>query len=535
MNIFKSIVAVPIVILLLLSSCSKDSRGYGENPYEGGKEQLGIAFQNLNRPVLEARPNDIVKVNVRGLKGDNVSMGDLKAYVNNELTEIVAVTDSTLEFRLPSKVSSGPVKLMVKDQLFFGPRIPIEGKVNLDKDYGVSVGFNGPVSQILPVNNNFWVVGLFNNFENESTNSIFRNSIHLINSNGKSQSHAVGKGPSLGIVRSISPLSDGKFYIGGIIDHFQTGFKDYEIFGVSRILSNGILDTLTGVEIANSDLSNLSKSFDTVPAFNAELYGGVLKVFTGSDNSLYAIGSLSMHSYINYNYSSKDTRMRLYSNVKSIAKIRPDGRLDSSFNYNNAGVNGYINDAVQLKDGTIVAVGAFTSYNGVQANRIIALDKNGKVSTTFNTGVGADDEIFAITYNADRNKIAIAGRFKTFNNSNKYGVVILNADGSVDQSFTLRDTEQKTPNYAYYTKNNKVLVTGDFKKYDGVNRSQLLLLEQNGEALQEYNNIGSFSGIIYSVVETQSSKGNPALLIGGFISTADDAKVGNIFRLEIKN
>src|SRR5690606_18554318 len=132
----------------------------------------------------------------------------------------------------------------------------------------------------------------------------------------------------------------------------------------------------------------------------------------------------------------------------------------------------------------------------------------------------------SISYNATNGKIALTGKFDTFNGIPKRGVVILNSDGSVDNSFTLGDVRGRLANYAYVMNNGKVLVSGDFTTYNGIHRSNLLILESNGEALQDYNNLGTFSGRINTVVETTSSLGYPALLIGGSIGTADDRRVG---------
>src|SRR5690606_31814195 len=100
-----------------------------------------------------------------------------------------------------------------------------------------------------------------------------------------------------------------------------------------------------------------------------------------------------------------------------------------------------VNDAIQLNDGRIVAIGSFTTFNGTSANRIVAFNTDGSISTAFtaNIGQGANDEIISMTYNKTLDKIALAGRFTSFNGqSDKYGVVILNGDGSID-NFKLGD------------------------------------------------------------------------------------------------
>jgi len=520
--------------VLTMAACSKKESGLGENPYAGGKSPLGVLFENLNRPLASARPNDVIQVSVRGLANYT---DVLEAFVNEEAAQVVSISDSTLDIRIPAQVSSGVLKLKINEQIFFGPKVTIEGKVTFDTDYGIVNGYNGAVYQLLNVSPNVWAVGSFTDFENEASSTLFRNGISIINSNGKSidaANYQAGRGAEGGL-RSITRTTDGKFIVAG----GMASYNRRSVFGLTKINGNASLDTMT-VELINTTPEIPANAFDTVPAFNAGFFGTLLKVFSTPDNGVIVLGDFVQHFYVDYNYSSRETRTNIFTNVRDIVRLKEDGRVDSSFSFQNTGVNGSINDAVQLSDGRIVAVGAFTSFNGTTANRIVAFNTDGTISNSFAANVGsgvseANAEILSITYNPTVNKIALAGRFTTFNGKVKNGVVILNTDGSVDDSFTLGDVQGRISTYAYVMNSGRVLVSGDYITYDGVNRSRLLILEADGTALQDYNNLGTFTGRITSVIETTSSLGHPALLIGGLISMADGRRVGNIFKLEVRN
>lgn len=499
----------------------------GMNPYADGQQQLSIKFQHLNRKLDAVRPGEVFQVAIKGLKGQNE---EISASINEEFTEIVSFTDSTLDLRVPQYVSSGGLKIVVGNQVFYGPRVPIEGRVKVDTDTEITTGFNATVSQILPNGQNYWVVGYFMNFQDEVIkDEIYRNGIHSINSLGKSIDNEFGEGGSGGI-NSIARLSDGKYIVAGNLYEFDK----HSVSGITKLESSGKLETEI-IDVINPDPDKPLNSLDTVPTFNARMIGGgVQKVFPVSDNKIMVIGNFTNHYRADYMFSSREQVNYFNTPVRNLARLKYDGGIDSTFMYGNAGANGTISDAVQLSNGKIVAVGNFTSFNQEVVNHILVINPDGTIDKTF-AGSGANQSIFSITYNPVVKKIALAGRFTNFNGTAVNGVVLLDENGVVDPQFRLKDTENRSPNYAYAMNNGKVLVTGGFEKYEDVQRSNLLILEADGSAKQEYNNMGGFMGSINSIVETSSSEGYPALLIGGSVFTVDGERVGNIVRLEIRN
>ncbi|WP_162304934.1 DUF5008 domain-containing protein [Sphingobacterium olei] len=545
-RIFNIIGFVPMILgLMVFQSCKTNQDGFGEDPYAGGREQLGVVFERLNRPLPAVRPDDVFEISVRGLLKHE---SNVKVFINEELAQVVSLTDSTMEVRVPLTVSSGGLKVKINDQIFFGPRVPIEGNVSFDTDYAVRNGFNSSVNYILPATSgsDLWILGNFTNFENQASATVFRRNIHKINANGESAattagSFAVQKGADGGI-NSMVRLPDGKYMVGGGIYGMENlNNHRYNLGHITRLNSEGSIDSMV-LELINTTPERPANAYDTLPAFNAYLgatinsgFGGITALFALPDTSVIAVGNFGVHGYIDYRYSSRESKLYVNTLVNNIVRLKADGRVDSTFGYNNAGANGFVNGAVETNDGKIIVVGSFTSFNAKSANRVVAFNKDGSIHAGFNVGTGANDEIYSITYNKVLNKIALAGRFTSFNGQATRGVVLLNADGSVDNSFVLGDVEQRIPSYAYVMNSGRVLVSGDFVRYNGVHRSKLLILESSGEALQQYNNIGEFSGRINHVIETTSSLGYPALLIGGSIGLADGRVVGNLFRLEVRN
>ncbi|MCA5005815.1 DUF5008 domain-containing protein [Sphingobacterium bovistauri] len=517
-----------ILSLLIIYSCQKKEE-IGVNPYEGGKEPFGILFTSNRADPTTALPGEVVRVSVRGLK-QYENKFDLR--LNEVSTEIVTLSDSTADIRIPAEVSSGIVTVIMNGQIFYGPWIGIEGKVSVDRDYKIVNGFNSTVMGILPHAGGHIVVGNFTDFENELQGGKYLTGIHYINSLGQTSNDMDFRRRSNSGISSIVRLSSGEFMIGG----FFTEFSKRKVDGIARLLPKGSLDTTTVAVINPFPEDKPLDGLDTVSSFNSGFINGLVsKVFETPDKDIIVVGSFTIHRKIDYQYSSRDNRRYVNTRVRNVAKLKPDGKLDSTFNLNNSGLNGFINDAVCLKDGRIVIAGAFTNYNGKSVRNIVCIKPNGQVDDSFTNVGGTDLPILSLTYNPTNDKLVIAGAFKTYGGKANNGVVILNTDGTEDQSFKMGDLDGESPNYAYKLNNGRVLVTGFFSKYNGVRRSGLLILESNGVAKQEYNNLGSFAGIPLTITETTSSLGNPAILLGGSIFSVDGYNVGNIVKIEIKN
>lgn len=521
------IVTIVFFSFFQLESCSKKEE-IGRNPYEGGKEPFGISFLAKKPEPSEGEPGEIVRFQVKGLK----AYEDKFTFMINEvISEVIEVTDSTVDVRVPDHVSSGGVSIQLDDQVFFGPRFAIESKIRVDEDFGIVNGFNSVVTDILPAAGGYLITGSFTNFEDEASEENYINNIHFINSQGKSsKEYSFGKG-AMGGISSIARATDGKYFIGGRM----LEYSGREVSNIARLNSNGTLDTLE-VEVINPTPEKTENGRDTVSALNGGvMFGNILKVFPTNDRGMIAVGSFDLYTRIDYRYSSRENRQRIITPVKGVMKLKENGTLDSTFNINNQGANGSITDAARLKDGRIVMVGSFTRYNGEVANRIVCIKPNGEVDQTFDIGEGANMPISSIRYNETLDKMVIAGPFKRYKGQPNEGVVVLDTKGKVDESFVVDDLSEGYVNFAQILNSGKVLITGSFEAYKGVKRSNILILERDGEALQDYNTLGTFVGQINVIVETTSSLGHPALLIGGSIYGIDDKQVGNIVKIELRN
>lgn len=117
-----------------------------------------------------------------------------------------------------------------------------------------------------------------------------------------------------------------------------------------------------------------------------------------------------------------------------IKRMNSDGTPDITFNIG-SGFNGAVNAITIQPDGKIIAVGEFTLFNGEQHQRIVRLLPNGNLDTSFNTGEGLNNSGTALYIQAD-GKILVGGNFNAYNLIYAWGIVRINPDGSIDNTFT---------------------------------------------------------------------------------------------------
>ncbi len=103
-----------------------------------------------------------------------------------------------------------------------------------------------------------------------------------------------------------------------------------------------------------------------------------------------------------------------------------------------------IGGAFVQSNGRIVIYGDFATYNGQTANGLARLNANGTLDTTFNTGTGpqgpggAVGSAYAVTNTQElpNGQLLLVGSFQAFNGVALPGIARLNANGSVDTTFT---------------------------------------------------------------------------------------------------
>ena len=119
----------------------------------------------------------------------------------------------------------------------------------------------------------------------------------------------------------------------------------------------------------------------------------------------------------------------------SLAMYDLNGQKDPSFAVSS--FDAYINDIEIQDDNKILIAGDFKKINGIEANGIVRLNTDGSMDNSFNAGSGANINIANIAVDS-KNRILVCGYFDTFNSvSGLNGIIRLNSNGSIDTNFKL--------------------------------------------------------------------------------------------------
>jgi uncharacterized delta-60 repeat protein len=175
-----------------------------------------------------------------------------------------------------------------------------------------------------------------------------------------------------------------------------------------------------------------------------------------------------------------------------IVRLNTDGTIDTTFN-TGTGIVGQPNYIIIDSNGKfLICGGGMTSYNGHTANRLIRLNQDGTVDTTFTTGTGSINGIFRVAEQAD-GKLVISGNFVYYNGIQKNYTARLNTDGTVDSTF-ITGTGFDSTAHGVSVIGNKILYTGNFTSYNGSTANRIVLLNSDGSIDQSFNPGTGFNG-----------------------------------------
>ncbi len=148
-----------------------------------------------------------------------------------------------------------------------------------------------------------------------------------------------------------------------------------------------------------------------------------------------------------------------------IARLNPDGTLDTGFDPGTGATNAVRALAIQL-DGRVLVGGSFTNFNGHALNHIARLNLNGQVDTSFNVGAGADDTVNAIVVQPDT-RIVLVGSFNHANGVSRSRITRLLPDGTVDPTINFGLGANGYIGTVALQPDGRMVIGGGFTSYDG--------------------------------------------------------------------
>ncbi|MDQ6704569.1 MAG: delta-60 repeat domain-containing protein, partial [Acidobacteriota bacterium] len=186
-----------------------------------------------------------------------------------------------------------------------------------------------------------------------------------------------------------------------------------------------------------------------------------------------------------------------------IARLNPDGTLDTSFNPN---ANGLVLAIALQADGKILVGGAFTNIGGQPRNRMARLDASGSADSF---DPSPNDFVFAIALQAD-GKILVGGDFR---GANSIGGQMRNRMARLDPATGLADpfdpSASATVHSIVVQADGKILVGGEFTGIGGQPRNRMARLDVAMGAAD------SFDPSANGTVDTIALQADGKILVGG--------------------
>ena len=287
-----------------------------------------------------------------------------------------------------------------------------------------------------------------------------------------------------GTVANLVIDNQGRYIVGGDF----LSYNGTSTTRLCRILPNGQIDPTF---VTGSGLNSASRSA-WVMDDGSYLIGGLFSTYNGasvpglvwleedgSQRSSFVTGSLS-GATLPFVYNARPTydgkilvvgSFDAYAGVTygGIMRLNPDGSADSSF----ISGTGFIGSAdrgyacLPLANGKAYVAGQFTQYNGTPINRIMRINEDGTLDTTFNVGTGVDFNIINIVPDGLTGAIFICGFFSLYNGISVRGCARIFEDGTLDTSFILPIIAGGVSHISRQA-NGKYIVSGTFTAYDGI-------------------------------------------------------------------
>ncbi|MBI3134099.1 MAG: T9SS type A sorting domain-containing protein [Bacteroidetes bacterium] len=209
-----------------------------------------------------------------------------------------------------------------------------------------------------------------------------------------------------------------------------------------------------------------------------------------------------------------------------IARLNTDGTLDMSFNPG-TGFNNWVTDVKIQPDGKIVTVGTYSSFNGTARSRIARLNADGTLDTSFDPGTGFSFDVRGCDLQAD-GKIIAVGDFTSFNGTSRNRIARINTNGSLDTGYDPGTGFNSNAMTVKIQPDGKALVGGiGFTSYNGTTVNRIVRLNSDATIDGSFN---SGTGC-NSTVATFAIQEDLKIIVGGSFTTYNGTSINRIMRL----
>lgn len=307
---------------------------------------------------------------------------------------------------------------------------------------------------------------------------------------------------------TVNVLNDGitnviPFYFNVVLTNVSTG----------ALLGS---PTNSQVNIVDAQSFNRPPGSGDVTFNQAGINSDVLSVALQSDGGIVAGGN-----FTTVNGIPRSHFVRLLAN----------GSLDTGFMDGLSGADKSVNTVAVQSDGRILLGGAFGNVDGVVRSHIARVGIDGSLDTSFSPGSGADNTVFAVaeTFAGATREIYAGGAFTAFENEQHPGIVRLNDNGSIDETFAATGVNGTVYAIAVYPTNSifagKILIGGDFTAVNGIGQTNIARLNVDGSL--DTNFTANADGIVRAIAIQDDN----AAVFGGEFANVNATAASRIARI----
>jgi uncharacterized delta-60 repeat protein len=412
-------------------------------------------------------------------------------------------------------------------------RLNIDG--SLDTTFNIGSGANQSIKAIDIQNDGKIIIG--GNFT--SFDGILQNYIARLNADGSPDTSFISGMGTGDHVNATGVQSDGKIIIGGF---FHT-YDGTPLSDIARLNTDGSLDTtfnsgtgaygyISTITLQNDEkiiITGIFSSYDGIPMNHIARINQ-----DGSLDSIFDPGT-GPDQYINSVTLQNDEKIIIggsftyYSGSPHFycTRINTDGTPDSTFISVGTGANYYVRSITIQNDGKIIIGGLFTSYNGVSLNRIVRLNIDGSIDSTFIIGTGADNNVEVSAVQSD-GRIIIGGGFQSYNGIPVNSIARLSTYGSLDTTFHPGIGTGKYIEAIAIQSDGKIIIGGSYDD-SGVERPCIVRLNPNGSLDTNFITDWTSFGGIHDIIIQNDGK----IIIGGRFYFYNVLNEVNVARLNI--
>ena len=340
--------------------------------------------------------------------------------------------------------------------------------------------------------------------------------------NGSGQGFTVNFGTGSGIVYTLALQPDGKVLAGG-------AFNDYNLSeqnggGVVpnhlvRLNANGSRDT--GFNGFNTGLDNYVFSLALLPGGKV-LAGGFATAYNGAVSAPDYVVSLNADGSLNNTAATPPGVTYTWSNGATGATLSVTQPGTYTATATSSGCTSTSN-AVTVNAAPAVTVSVTPAGPvNLPSGGSQTLTATAVVPGFAQTGTGLNATVYAQAVQPD-GKVLVAGNFSAYNGTPVGNLARLNADGTLDASFTSLGTGSSRVSVITLQPDGKILIGGGFATYGGVLRNSIARLNADGTLDTSFVPQGTggigLNGAVNAIVVQPDGK----IVVGGAFDRFDNA------------